>query len=218
MLPAYSLELDPSALSQGGLEATRPALLGGAYATLRGDSGRSKQVRNVLCPLRENGKSYTCNDPLDKLVFAPFGEAALFYDSAWLAPIGRWLTEQATGGRYENLVTHRHQGNLRVGDLRIGASICWEILVPGIFQRRGLVAGDTDLLVVPSDLNGFGGSREGVEQFRRASRLHALRLRAPLVFASTHGAFVVDREGRELPRVASESFLAVWDVPHPSRN
>jgi apolipoprotein N-acyltransferase len=216
ILPEYSLKLAEDELVSAEIGAAResgPVLLGGAYAATPEADGHPRSVRNVVCQIHENGAGFLCSDPLDKIVFAPFGEAALFHDSPTFAPLGRWLTERATGATFESLATHRGRGSVQTGERRFGGSICWEILVPGIFHRRGIVPGATDLLVVPSDLDGFGGSREGIEQFRRASRIHALRLRTPLVFASTHGAFLLGSNGELVPPVHTESFFAIWDVP-----
>lgn len=216
IFPEYSVELrerDVSTRRSDAGDPGAPVLLVGAWATLRGDGGRPSGVRNVVCRAEERGDRFACSDALDKAVFAPFGEAALFQDSPALAALGRWISHRATSGANLELVASRTTGDLRARARRVGAALCWEILVPGIFERRGLAPGAVALLVVPSDLNGFGGSREAIEQFRRAGRLHALRMRAPLLFAGTHGSFLLDARGEELPMAHRDHFLSIWEHP-----
>ena len=227
VLPEYSLEVDAGRLAsrevasrraQGAhLSGARSAhLVGGAYSRTRDARGRPDQLRNLACLLVPDGAAhYLCADPRDKTVFAPFGEAAFFQDLAWLRPLGRWISLRATGNRYRQLTSVDDQGPLTAGSHRIGSALCWEILVPGIFERRGIAPGTASLLVVPSDLNGFGGSLEAIEQFRRAARLHALRQDTPILFASTHAPFLIDRHGRALSPVVDETFFAVWELELP---
>ncbi len=219
VFPEYSLELPERDLlprSAGAGHSGGSPLVAGVYATVRDATGRPVAVRNVVCGLQtDGGEGFSCRDPLDKLVFAPFGEAALFQDSNRLAGLGRWLSRRATGTDHWGLTARRTTGVLEIGGHRIGAALCWEILIPDIFERKGIAPGAVSLLVVPSDLNGFGGSREAIEQFRRAGRLHTLRLGTPLVFAGTHGSFLLDARGELVPPLLRESFLSVWEVVLP---
>ena len=226
VFPEYSLELherDLLSREEGIHRSARSddgVLVGGVYSMTRNERGQPVDTRNVVCQLhRDGGPNFRCSDPLDKLVFAPFGEVALFHDSPLLAGLGARLSKVATGETYHGVDARRTGGVVDAGGFLLGGAICWEILVPDIFGRRDLTAGDIALLVVPSDLDGFGSSRAAIEQFRRAARLHARRMRAPLVFASTHDPFLVDASGERVEPVHRERFLAVWDVelaPAPS--
>ncbi len=214
VLPEYSVKLGPRELDSA--PPFRPgsmSVVAGAFALVR-ERVWVREMRNVACRLSvDAGRRLTCADPVDKLVFAPLGESALFQDQAGLAGLGHWISERVMGRSYTQLVAERTQGTISLdAGRRAGSALCWEILVPGIFQRRGISRGDADLLVVPSDLDGFGASTVAIEQFRRAAILHATRLRMPLLFAGTHGAFLVDRDGQTVAPVHEESFFTVWET------
>jgi len=221
VFPEYSLELHERSVltrEQGRHRPPEPVLVGGVYSMTRDARRRPLHTRNVVCRMhRDGGDRFACSDPLDKLVFAPFGEAALFHDSPLLAGIGRWMSQQATGETYFGVEARRTQGVVEAGRFALAGSICWEILLPDIFGQRGIEPGDASLLVVPSDLDGFGGSFEAIEQFRRAGRVHARRLRTPLLFASTHGAFALDARGAEVQPVHREPFIVAYELALPER-
>src|SRR5262249_40977921 len=98
------------------------------------------------------------------------------------------------------------------GDRRTGVAICWEILVPRIFERRGADPGSVALLAVVSDLSGFGGSLAAIDHLRRAAILHAVSLGAPLLLASTQSPLPVTASGALVPPVDRDSFVTAWEI------
>jgi hypothetical protein len=218
VFPEYSVELEPRQIvaADWGLERARgPVVLGGASIDYRQPAPPRHWLRNVACRLHLGPeRQINCAGAFDKLVFAPFGEAELFQDSPTLSRFGAWISLRATRTNYAPLRSLQPVGLLPLGDgKRAAAAICWEVLVPRIFERRGVRGrGDVDLLVVLSDLDGFGGSAAAIEQFRRASVLHAVRLDAPLLFASTNDPFLVTARGELVAPVLEESFVTMWEA------
>ena len=221
LLPEYSLALSESDLitrDEGRRRPPSPPLLGGASVSRRDERGRTTGVRNVVCRLHPDGiRGFVCADPLDKLIFAPIGEVALFRGTQPLDALGQWLWRHATDAPADSLhhtfFAPRVSGTVEIEGREVGAALCWEVLVPSLFERRGIRRREAALLVVLSDLGGFGDSREAIEQFRRAARHHAMRLETPIVFAGTHGAFLIDADGRTLRPLTRDAFFTVWDVP-----
>ncbi len=219
VFPEYSLELTPAQVlpADWGIErlAREPTLIGGAFVEYGQSEEPRRWLRNIVCRLHLGpGRQINCAGGFDKLVFAPFGEAGLFQDVPWLTRLGAWASLQAMGAKFAPLRSIQPVGVLPIGGgRRAGVAICWEILVPHIFERRGVRGrGDVDLLAVVSDLDGFGGSQAAIDHFRRAAVLHALSLDAPLLFASTNDPFLVSAQGTLVPPVHAESFVVAWNV------
>ncbi len=215
--PEYSLRLEPHQLvaPDWGLEALETQMLTIAGASVLQASRDETLLRNVVCGLRlGEARQINCAGAFDKLVFAPFGEVGLFQDVPALARLGARISRQATGAKFTRLVSTQPRGLLPLGGGRhAGVAICWEILIPRVFERRGVPGrGSVELLVVVSDLDGFGGSTAAIEQFRRAASLHAVRLGAPLLFAATAGPFLVSPNGAVVKPVSADSFITVWEI------
>ena len=131
-----------------------------------------------------------------------------------LAALGARLSRQATGAKFTRLTSVQSVGLLPIGGgRRAGVAICWEILVPHVFERRGAAGpGSVALLAVPSDLGGFGRSLAAIEQLRRAATLHAVSLGAPLVLASTNDPLLVTASGRLAVPVHRDAFVTAWEI------
>jgi apolipoprotein N-acyltransferase len=217
VLPEYSVRLAPSqivAADWGGADRDEDTIvIAGASVGYR-DRG-DHWLRNVVCRLHLGpGRQINCAGAFDKLVFAPFGEAGLFQDVPILARLGARLSRQATGMKFTRLVSEQPVGSLPIGGgRRAGVAICWELLVPRIFERRGVTRpGDVALLVVVSDLSGFGGSRAAIEHFRRAASVQAVALGAPLVFAATNDPLLVTAAGRLAAPTYQDPFVTAWEI------
>jgi apolipoprotein N-acyltransferase len=221
--PEYSLRLAPRQIvpADWGLERLGRDMIVIGGASIADGHGAARSLRNVVCRLHLGpGRQINCAGALDKLVFAPFGEAGLFEDVPMLADLGARISRQATGSKFSRLRSLQPVGLLPLGrGWRSGVAICWEILVPDIFEQRGVAGrGSVDLLAVPSDLDGFGGSAVAIDQLRRAASLHAISLGAPLLFASTYDPFLVTASGRIAEPVARERFVTVWEIALPAES
>jgi Apolipoprotein N-acyltransferase N-terminal domain len=216
-LPEYSLRIAPRQVvpAEWGGERAEDEMVVIAGAAVVSSEGGLPSVRNVVCRLYlGTGRQINCAGAYDKLVPAPFGESDLFQGVPALAWLGARLSREATGAKHPRVTSVQPVGLLPLGGgRRAGVAICWEILVPRIFERRGVRPGSADLLAAVSDLDGFGGSHVAVDHLRRAASLHAASLRAPLLFASTHDPFLVTADGRVAAPVHRDPFVTAWDIP-----
>jgi apolipoprotein N-acyltransferase len=216
VFPEYSLRLVPQQIvpAEWGAERQEDGMVVIGGASIRYDERGQHSLRNVVCRIHLGpGRQINCAGAYDKLIFAPFGEIGLFQDVPLLAKLGARLSQQATGAKFTRLTSLQPVGLLPIGGgRRAGVAICWEILVPQVFERRGAAPGSVALLAVVSDLGGFGGSRAAIEQFRRAASVHAVSLGAPLLLASTHDPFLVSASGRVAVPVYRDSFVTAWEI------
>lgn len=80
----------------------------------------------------------------------------------------------------------------RIGELRLGPAICYEIAYPELVRRRGSIA---DLIVVLSE-DSWLGDTSGPWQHLQIARMRALELNRPLVRATNDGVTaIVDSNG-----------------------
>jgi predicted amidohydrolase len=216
VFPEYSLRLEPQQIVPAEWDAEPPGddMVVIAGASIRYRERGERALRNVVCRLHLGpGRQINCAGAYDKLVFAPFGEVGLFQDVPLLAKLGARLSQRATGAKFTRLARVQPFGLLPIGGgRRAGVAICWEILVPHVFERRGAASGSVALLAVVSDLGGFGGSLAAIEQLRRAAILHAVSLGAPLLLASTHAPFLVTASGQLAVPVHRDSFVTAWEI------
>ena len=122
----------------------------------------------------------------------PFGEYIPFRNELgrFLQPIGYPMSSITPSTTVQTLP--------RVGELRLGPAICYEIAYPELVRRRGSIA---DLIVVLSE-DSWLGDTTGPWQHLQIARMRALELNRPLVRATNDGVTaIVDSNGVVLARL-----------------
>ena len=124
-----------------------------------------------------------------------------FFRKERLVPFGEYIPLRGLFGRFLQPIGYPMssltpstsvQALPRIGDLRLGPAICYEIAYPNLVRQRGSIA---DLIVVLSE-DSWLGDTTGPWQHLQIARMRALELNRPLVRATNDGiTAVVDANG-----------------------
>jgi apolipoprotein N-acyltransferase len=126
----------------------------------------------------------------DKHWYSPIDEVQAFRDFPLIRRLGQWMSSrEAVPVRVD--VT----GSIVAGDLDLAVCICFDSMMPHVWRVRRH-GGSPDLQVVIANLVGLDGSVVQHEQSLAARVLHAIDLRTPLLYVTTHRSEWIDARGR----------------------
>jgi apolipoprotein N-acyltransferase len=182
---------DPSARWAIGdaARAIGAPLLMGAVVGDRGESGWFNRAM-VWSAAGVPGRYY------DKIHPVPFGEYIPL--RSVLAPLVPALDQIPS-----DMVPGRRTGVLRVGPVRLGALMCFEVAYDGLV--RDLVRDGAGLLVVPTNNATYTGTGQVAQQFAM-SRLRAIETGRTVVVASTNGiSGIIAPDGRVVARAPAQA-------------
>ena len=188
--PENSSDIDPyadararAAIGQSAVAVQAPLLMGAVVGD-RPDSGWHNRA----------------------IVWSASGEPGAFYDKTHPVPFGEYIPLRrllaprvpALDQIPSDMVRGSRPGVLRVGPVRAGVVMCFEVAYDGLVQD--LVRGGASLVVVPTNNATYTGTGQVDQQFA-ISRLRAIETNRYVVVASTNGiSGIVDPGGRVVAR------------------
>ena len=140
------------------------------------------------------------------LVWSAAGQPGRYYDKLHPVPFGEYIPFRsflapripALAQIPSDMVRGHRAGVLRVGPVRVGALMCFEVAYDGLV--RDLVRDGAGLLVVPTNNATYTGTGQIEQQFAM-SRLRAIETGRTVVVASTNGiSGIVGPDGRVVSR------------------